>query len=49
MNPLGYFQGSNGYGFGGQAARVEILALSLLGCVTLGKFLNLSGPQFPPL
>ena len=48
MNPLGYFQGSSGYGFGGQAARVQILGLSVLGCVTLSKLLNLSEPQFPP-
>ena len=45
MNPLGYFQGSSGYGFGGQAARVQILGLSVLGCVTLSKLLNLSEPQ----
>lgn len=44
MHPLGYFQGSSGYGFGGQAARVQILALSVLGCVTLSKLLNLSEP-----
>lgn len=41
--------GSSDYGSWGQTARVHTLALSLLGCVTSGKLLNLSGPWFPPL
>ena len=49
VGALGYFQRASGYEFWSQTARVQILASSLLGCVTLGKLLNLSEPQFPPL